>query len=482
MARKVFISVLGATFYEECVYGVVEDKKDEDTVQKEKNDLFRSTKTRFVQQATLEYLDAKSWEPTDIAYIFTTEKAKKDNWNESITERERYKDGPMVPYTGLQKILTEMGLPFTPESEDIPDGNDEAEMWQIFKRIYNKIEDGDELYFDLTHSFRYIPMLALVLGNYSKFLKNIKVCSITYGNYEVSKNREDKIAPIIDLMPLTILQDWTYAAADLIRNGNSDRLRELSNNSYLTQMLRLKEPERKLNNNESIAEGNIKNYIEALHKMLMNLRLCQLPQILNGETISEVKTKFQYAQKQLNTEINDNPTNAISIIPPILNKIKDTFKDFSSNEDIKNGYYAANWCYLHQLYQQAITILHENITTHLCQYLSINHRNYNSRKAASDFLRRGGFNQDDWNKVDPGDINSTNRNKNKVAVKNFISKFKDIFEWTTEKRNSYDHASMSMKYDVELRKDKEALFSASDVEKLGNIISEVLKITDKMIK
>ena len=33
------------------------------------------------------------------------------------------------------------------------------------------MQDGDELYFDLTHGFRYLPMLVMVLINYSKFLK-----------------------------------------------------------------------------------------------------------------------------------------------------------------------------------------------------------------------------------------------------------------------------------------------------------------------
>lgn len=59
-----------------------------------------------------------------------------------------------------------MNLPVEIRPVDIVDGKDEDEMWKIFNALFNELRDGDELYFDLTHSFRYIPMLVLVLGNY----------------------------------------------------------------------------------------------------------------------------------------------------------------------------------------------------------------------------------------------------------------------------------------------------------------------------
>lgn len=35
--------------------------------------------------------------------------------------------------------------------------------------------EGDEIIFDITHSFRSIPMLAITIMNYAKVLKNCKL-------------------------------------------------------------------------------------------------------------------------------------------------------------------------------------------------------------------------------------------------------------------------------------------------------------------
>lgn len=118
-----------------------------------------------------------------------------------------------------------MGLPVHVNAVAIVDGKDESEMWEIFKTVYDLLKDEDEVYFDLTHAFRYLPMLVLVLGNYAKFLKNITVKGISYGNYE---SRTDDEAPIVDLLPLSVLQNWTHAAADFLENGSVSRLVELS--------------------------------------------------------------------------------------------------------------------------------------------------------------------------------------------------------------------------------------------------------------
>ncbi len=65
MARKVFISVLGTGFYNECNYY-------------SGNFAF---KTRFIQQATLAMLaEQGNWTKDDAAYILLTEGAKKNNW------------------------------------------------------------------------------------------------------------------------------------------------------------------------------------------------------------------------------------------------------------------------------------------------------------------------------------------------------------------------------------------------------------------
>ena len=97
-----------------------------------------------------------------------------------------------------------MSFPFELTPKDIKDGKDTDEIWEIFDVIYNEINDGDELFLDITHAFRYLPMLLTVLINYSKFLKKITVKSITYGNFMA----EGDLKPIMDLTSISVLQDY----------------------------------------------------------------------------------------------------------------------------------------------------------------------------------------------------------------------------------------------------------------------------------
>lgn len=441
MARKVFISVLGASFYEKGKYGK-EDVK------------FTSSETRFIQQATLEYLKVEKWNENDVAYILITKRAKECNWDKSITTRKRSQDNE-EEYIGLEKVIEDMHLPFTTMAVPIADGNNEEEMWDIFQALYDHIQEGDELYFDLTHSFRYIPMLVLVFGNYAKFLKHTRICSITYGNFEVGKQRDDKVAPIIDLLPLTMLQDWTFAAADLIRNGNNLRLQELTKENALPPVLRSKG---KKNFERLAVEQPLQRYVEALQCMLSDMKLCLAPNILNGISINSINVQYE--------NVTNHYSELIAPISPIIDTIQATFGNFKKTDgidqiQIQNGYEAAKWCYEHQLYQQAFTILDENITTEFCAFLGTDDKNYPQRKAANAMLRHRDYQEEDWKdtKLDGIRENVLRAIREKPEIVSFITGYSDMAKWIHDKRNTYNHASMANKP-----------LSQTDIEELGKKI------------
>lgn len=439
MARRVFISVLGASFYEKSKYGNSEAG-------------FVSNETRFVQQATLEYLKAKEWSDNDVAYILVTNKAKIENWDKTITKRNHHTRGE-EDYVGLEKVIEDMNLPFPTFPVPIKDGNNEDEMWSIFQELYKNLQEEDQLYFDLTHSFRYIPMLVLVLGNYAKFLKHITVCSITYGNYEVGRLREDKISPIIDLLPLTMLQDWTFAAADLIRNGNIQRLQELTKVNALPPMLRARG---KKNIERITVEQPLSRYVEALQNMLTDMKLCLGPNILNGQSVNDINDQYE--------NVVNHYSELVAPIRPVIDTIQDTFKTFKrTNEldpiEIQNGYEAARWCYEHQLYQQAFTILDETITTQFCLLLETDTTMFEERRASNALLRHGNYQEDDWKSEKITDNVRRMVQKNlyeKKPVANYIMAYGKMALWIHQKRNTYNHASMT----------NETLADA-DIEELG---------------
>lgn len=221
--RKVFISILGTSNYGSCQYTQGD---------------FTSSDTHFIQKATLEFLNVKeTWTAQDIAYVFLTPTARTSNWQ----EKPVYKGGEEKGYRGLAPILNEMELPCPIETVDITEDGDEQGLWHVFQTIYDKLQEGDELYIDITHSFRYLPMLLLVLCNYAKFLKQTKVVHISYGNYEAKA----PVKPLVDLMPLVEVQNWTLAASDFLRNGRTSILSELAS-ERITPILQKKKEAMKL--------------------------------------------------------------------------------------------------------------------------------------------------------------------------------------------------------------------------------------------
>lgn len=453
MARKVFISLLGTGYYEPCKYT---------------KGSFASSETRFVQQATLEYLKVKNnWttrnsegEVVDRIIIMLTNGAKETNWNKSIAERLNRKTGQKEAYVGLEQVLQDIDMPCPVETITIPDGKNEDEMWAIFNNVYEALRPHDELYFDLTHSYRYLPMLVLVLGNYAKFLKGVKVKHISYGNYE-ARNTDTNEAPLMDVLPLTMLQDWTFAAADLIRNGNIEKLQELKEDNALIPLLRERG---KKNIDKRLAEENLDGYIKTLKDFLDDMILCLGPNILSGDTINRVLDCHE--------QVSDVLEQVIAPIPPVIDKIQESLQRFETTdtmhpESIQNGYEAAKWCYDHQLYQQAATILDENIITDFCQRLGTDdeQRNYEQRKASNTLLRWGEYREEDWDKCSEEIRERVQASMSCSAVQDFIKLMRWDFVWLhNDCRNKYNHASMGEK----------GMLTPADIEKLGRIILKIL--------
>jgi CRISPR-associated Csx2 family protein len=209
MARKVFISFLGSSFYGECQYS---------------SGSFTSSRTRFVQQATLEWIKHKEGAYPDVAKILLTNGengSRKTNWSKEIVERYNFQTQKNESYHGLEKVFGELGI--NASAVDISDGKNEIEIWEIFETILKQLKKEDELYLDLTHGFRYLPMLLLVLSEFAKKTKQITVSHISYGNYE-SRNRINDIAPFVDLLPLQSIQEEKGMYIEKIKQSYIDRV------------------------------------------------------------------------------------------------------------------------------------------------------------------------------------------------------------------------------------------------------------------
>lgn len=413
MARKVFISVLGTGNYGECTY---------------KKGIFEC-RTKFIQQATLEYHKqlGVEWNESDAIYILLTAGARQQNW----IECKDYK-GNVTDEKGLSKVLAAMELRASIHGVDIKEGKDEAELWDIFDTMLNLIEEDDELYFDLTHGFRYLPMLVLVFGNYVKQLKRATVRAITYGNFEMSK-RDTKPAPIIDLLPLSTLQDWAFAAANFKNNGDVKDLLRLSRPELLR---RLSESEGK----DSVAR-NLNGFMKQLEKFIDEVRLCRGVDIYNAESF----------RKMMN--FAPNLTDFIKPLKPIIKNIIDTLDDFSTEKGASNCLAAAKWCLSKGLYQQAVTELQEGIVTYFCSRYDI---------YVDDHSKRGIVNLAFKKKLTPdsyipSEDKETERKvdeimKDENITQNLLNSFADL----TDIRNDYNHAGMRNDKSYPYRKPRDA--------------------------
>lgn len=411
MGRKVFMSVLGTGIYSECVY-------------RGKN---CSTRTRFVQEATLKDIGAVSWGEDDVVSIIMTAKSRELNWSKGITRRTK-QDGTVIPYSGLEAHLEKLSLPCTIKTLDIPDGKDEGEIWQIFDIIYNFLEEGDELYFDLTHAFRYQPMLLLVLGNYAKFLKNVKIVYMGYGNYEGREVNADghpelDVAPIMDLLPLVLLEDWTFAAGAFQKTGRVEPIIDALTKSESHSSLPKKVSSR--------IDESVKNLVEFENA----IRVCCSKSIINGGTATSASACI-------------NRIGLSGYLPkPLVNVMMAIRNDLCkySKSSFENIVLSLMWCKRYGLVQQGYTLCQEGIVTKFSErYESMIdfERPKDLRKYWSSILaisETKAANTADWNKNLIDNYALTNF----LLNNNFIKDVRSIYKGLTEQRNNVNHAGYS---------------------------------------
>lgn len=406
-SRKVFISILGTGNYKPCSY---------------RQGDFTSTETRFIQEATLDFLRKRSeWCATDAAYIFLTPTARIANWQAepiNIYDSHKVKD-----YAGLEPTLSQMGLPFPVEPVEISEEGDEEAIWSVFRSIYDQIREGDQLYIDITHSFRYLPMLLLVLTNYAKELKGAEVVSITYGNWEV----KTEIKPIVDLGALIELQDWTVAAGEFLRNGRASGLADLTSKRVSSIQ---NEP-----GNENIDASRLDDLADKLTTVSENLITIRGKEILSGEIF-----------KELDKYTHGLDVGLITPMVPLINKIKDSFRDFDTKPSVSNGFAAARWCWRMKLYQQSITILQETMKA----YVAASHgypsdtKRYLELASKAFFIAKTNTPEHKW-KLD--ERNSTDREKRAKVVRQYLAdpvvrELYQLYDEIGELRNDFNHAGI----------------------------------------
>jgi CRISPR-associated Csx2 family protein len=397
MAR-VFLSFLGTTNYDPCTYTFADHK---------------IVDVRFVQEATIT-ICCRDWTKEDRILIFTTSAANQCNWLDNGHKDK--KTGEVIPLEGLQTRLQKLALATPFKSIDIPEGKSQKEIWEIFQILYDHINEGDHVVIDITHAFRSIPMLAMVVLPYARVVKNITIQGIYYGAYEA---RQGGAAPIFDLTEFNVLLEWTTALDRFIKAGDASMACELAESE-------VKKKKREIQRPDAVLDA-FKNVTNKLGDFCLSLATCR------GLKLSDAAGQLKQALQESVSLPGIRP------YIPLLQKVQRELDNFPG-EHVRDGLAAAQWCADHNLVQQGFTILQETLISHFTvQVLKDDLNNLTSRKLVNQALTilLKELPQEEW-KV-PAKDNPDNVARIVAAINNYPGMAKILRQLGSD-RNDINHA------------------------------------------
>lgn len=408
MARKVFISFLGTNNYVECCYNI--------------NGSI-SKPVKFVQEAIVSKI-CKEWTKEDRIYIFCTSKAKTGqvgskeiNWEDTSNT------------VGLCSRLSDLNLKVGIEEIDIDTGFTEEEIWEVFDTVYSKLNRSDEIYFDVTHAFRSIPLFAIVLFNYSKFMINTRVATVMYGAFEklgpiksvLEMSIEKRIAPIVDMTNIIRLQEYNQTASGLQDFGKVKRI------SSGIESVKSKQ--------DSVTE--LSNAIKRLEEYIATI---QLDNIREGCYIRDFRVNLEKVRAE-----HSLPTP----ITKILDKLEKELESFRSYESFANVEAAINMAIEHEMLMQAYSLTEEYIIKCVAEKYDDQLPSDWEWSDCNDFIRallgisNNKFTRKQW---DYGILADNYIVSNAMASKIFIIKLRPAYNDLRERRNSLIHADEKYDY------------------------------------
>ncbi|HQL05460.1 MAG TPA: TIGR02221 family CRISPR-associated protein [Treponemataceae bacterium] len=376
---KKFISFLGTGNYQPCMYTLNNRK---------------SKSVYFIQEALIDFV-CNDFEKEDSLVFFLSSDARSKNWSH------------------LHTNLCDKKLKAPILDISIPDSKTEAGIWDLFNVIFTSLDENDSIIFDLTHSFRFLPMLCFSVLHYASFLKNISVEGVYYGAWE-TRDIETSEAPIFNLTDSFTLMQWANAADVFTNYGISGKINTL-----------VKKTAKDFHGTSSLADK--------LKNIEITMSTVRGSEIQEGKVFTDCREKI----KILRDENIYQPA-----LKPLLDVIENKISRFSENSNL-NFLYAAQWYIKHNMTQQAFTIMEEGIITYLIEKFSGDFRDLEQREACSSSINHA-FNtviknDSEWNE-------STSEQKHRKLTADifiYVSMNRELlvlFNKLVANRNDINHA------------------------------------------
>lgn len=422
--RNVFISFLGTSDYVPCNY-YLESEKD-----------IRIENVKYIQEALIK-IHQEVFNPGDKIITFCTESSYKSNYLDDGLFNAISKKNDL-PNNGLATRLNQMNFSAgTVEHKIIKEGFSEAEIWDVFNAVNQVVNERDNIYFDITHAFRYLPMMGLVLLNYLKVTKNIRINGLYYGAFEKlgfagqvrNMSIEERNAPILNLLPLIHLNDWTQATQNFVSSGNTSDLSILLSNSGVVQFRSVSQ---KRQNQIREQMRQFSNQLKTLTGVFTTNRG---KEIISADVFLNLKASIE--------NVSEIITNRTDLAPfkELLEQIENKISNFKHDE-IWNGFIAVEWCIKHKLIQQGITLFQEFMISYVLFKINYNVDNKSFRNTTNAYLSLRNNIEFNYTK----DLKEIEIQKNiidKISILDNLNEIKVIFEDLTRNRNDIQHAGFN---------------------------------------
>lgn len=142
------------------------------------------------------------------------------------------------------------------------DNKENLENFHSIIEIEKEIEDGDEIFIDVTHSFRSMSFWLFLIMTYLRDVsnKNIDIKNITYGMFEAPN--EKKETPIVSLNLFVDILKWFKGASELKNYGNSYSILDELEKNLMDKEIK--------NEIENFSDTMNINYIDTIEESLKN--------------------------------------------------------------------------------------------------------------------------------------------------------------------------------------------------------------------
>lgn len=200
-----------------------------------------------------------------------------------------------------------------PTVVSVPAGHTQEEIYEIFDALKDHIDEQSPVVFDITHGYRSQPILGVMILNYLQSLSSgFELVDLLYGAFDPLHYREQGTEnteyPIVSLMPLWELNEWSAAFQNFDKTGNAGLLSKYAERTQRQYMSALggPPPER----------PGLINFAKALQEWQQAIELCAVPQLYARNRY------FDLLQHQLDAPWNDFTQELGRFVKPLRERLQ----------------------------------------------------------------------------------------------------------------------------------------------------------------